>query len=88
MIEIRNGFAECAFVQYGFLINQASHERGSAHLIDPAWNSLGVFEDTLDRVVGEESTRGVAGNAHLMLDVANRLLDPANPGDSGPRAVG
>lgn len=41
---------------------------------DAARQAFGVFKDALDRVISKEGTRGVAGDAYLVFDVANRLL--------------
>src|SRR3972149_1082505 len=73
-INIRNGLANSAFVDPGFLLDQSSHQSSGAELVDPARHALGVFEDALDRIVGEERPGGVTRDADLMFDVAERLL--------------
>lgn len=73
-INIGNGLANGAFVDPGFLIDQPGHQSGGADLIDAARHALGVFEDTLDRIIGEERPGRVTRDADLMFDVAQRLL--------------
>src|SRR3989304_9595571 len=73
-INIGDGLANGAFVDPGFLIDQSGHQRGGTELIDPARHALGVFEDALDRIVGEGRPGRVTRDADLMFDVAERLL--------------
>ena len=73
-INIGDRLANGAFVDPGFLLDQSGHQRGGTELIDAARHTLGVFEDALDRVVGEERPGGVTRDADLMFDVTERLL--------------
>src|SRR3972149_234638 len=73
-INIGNGLAEGAFLVHGFLINQSGHQRGGTELIDAARHAFGVFEDALERIVGEEQPGGVPRDTDLKFDVAQRLL--------------
>ena len=73
-INIGDRLADRAFIDDGFLLDQPGHQGGGAELIDAARHALGVFEDALDRVVGEERPGGVTRDADLMFDVAQGLL--------------
>lgn len=37
VLNVRDGFADRAFIQGGLLVNQAGHEGGMAELVDAAW---------------------------------------------------
>ena len=78
MIEIGDRLAERAFIQHGFLIDQPCHQRCGTDLVDATRNPFGVFEDALDRIIGEERAGGVTGDAHLVFDVANRQIGRAS----------
>ena len=73
-INIGDRLANGAFVDPGFLLDQSGHQRGGTELINPARHTLGVFEDPLDGVVGEERPGTVTRHADLMFDIAQRLL--------------
>src|SRR3970282_431469 len=74
VVNLCDGLAQGALIQDLFLVDQARHEGGGAHLIDAARNAFGVLEDALQGVVGKEGARFVAGDLRLMLDVADGLL--------------
>ena len=73
-INISDSLANGAFVDPGFLLDQSGHQSGGAELIDAARHPLGVFEDALDRLIGEERPGGVPRDADLMFDIAEGLL--------------
>src|SRR3989304_9704937 len=73
-INVGDGLADGAFLDHGFLIDQPSHQGRGADLIDAPRNALGVFEDTLQGIVGEERAGGVTRDADLMFDIAEGLL--------------
>ena len=73
-INIGDGLADGAFVDPGFLIDQSGHQSGGTELIDAARYPLGVFEDALERIVGEERPGDVTRDADLMFDIAEGLL--------------
>ncbi len=75
VVEVGDGLADGAFINHRFLVNQSGHERGRANLVDPPRDSFRVFEDALQRIVGEERSGRVARDAQLMLDVAQRFLE-------------
>ena len=74
VVNLGDSLAQGALIQDLFLVNQARHEGGGAHLIDAARNAFGVFEDALQGIVSEERTGLVPGDLRLMLDVADGLL--------------
>ena len=74
VVNVRDSFANGAFIEDRFLVNQAGHESGRADLIDAAGNALGVLEDALQSIVGKERTGLVASDLGLVLDVADSLL--------------
>src|SRR3990172_99569 len=74
VVNLCDGLAQGALIQDLFLVNQARHEGRGADLIDAARDALGVFEDALQGIVGEEGTRLEPGDLRLMLDVADGFL--------------
>ncbi len=68
VVNIRDSFANRAFIEDRFLVNQAGHERSGADLIDATGNAFGVLEDALQGIIGEERTGLVPGDLCLMLE--------------------
>src|SRR3972149_1917398 len=74
VVNLCDGLAQGTLIQDLFLVDQASHEGRGADLIDAARDALGVFEDALQGIVGEERTSLEPGDLRLMLDVADGFL--------------
>ena len=74
VFNVSDSFTDSAFIEDGFLVNQARHQGSGAQLIDAAGDTLGVVENAGDGIVGKERASGKTSDADVVFDVAEGFL--------------